>query len=64
MRVHQPDLVRLRNHVGGMLGALVVVRGDGPDFLGRELACELAQRALLVAQGEGDAARGLGRAHD
>ena len=44
--------------------ALVVVRGDRPDLLGRELACKLAQRALLVAQSEGNAARGLGCAHD
>ena len=54
--VHQADLVRLRDHVGRMRRVLVVLRGLRPDLLLGELARELAQRLLLVAEREGDAA--------
>ena len=64
VRVHQSDVVRLRDHVGGMVRALVVVGGDRSDLPLGELSRELPQRTLFVAQGEGDTARDLGRAHD
>ena len=55
VRVHQPDLVRLRDHVGRVRLVLVVLGRLRPDLLLGELVRQLAQRALLVRQREGDA---------
>ena len=54
--VHQADLVRLRDHVGRMRRVLVVLGGLRADLLLGELARQLAQRLLLVAERERDAA--------
>ena len=53
--VHQPELVRLRDHVGRVRRVLVVLGRAGADLLLRELVRELAQRLLLVREREGDA---------
>ena len=53
--VHQPDLVRLRDHVGGMRRVLVVLGRARPDLALGEVPRQLAQRLLLVGQGERDA---------
>ena len=64
VRVHQADLVRLRDHVGRVRLVLVVVGRHRADLLGRELVRELAQRLLLVGQREGDTGAGcLSRSH-
>ena len=55
VQVHQPELVRLRDQVGGMGLVLVVLGRLRPDLLLRELARELAQPFLLLGQGERDA---------
>ena len=55
VRVHQADLVRLRDHVGRVRRVLVVLGRLRPDLLLRELARERAQLRLLVRQGERDA---------
>jgi hypothetical protein len=57
VEVHQADGVRLRHHIRGMRLVLVVVGDVRPDLLCRELSRQLAQRALLVAQGERDSGR-------
>src|SRR5581483_12368027 len=57
VQVHQPDLVRLRDHLGGVLHRLVVLRLLGADLVLGELAGELAQRLLLLGEGERDAVR-------
>jgi hypothetical protein len=52
--VHQPDLPRLSQDVLGPRPLLVVLPRDGADLLGGEVVRELAQRLLLVGQGEVD----------
>ena len=54
MRVHQADLVRLGNDVGGMDLPLVTFRRPRPDLLLGKLPGERAQLALLVGQAERD----------
>ena len=54
VRVHQPDLVRLRDHVDRVRRVLVVLGRLRPDLLLRELARERAQLLLLVRQRERD----------
>src|ERR1044072_6235170 len=58
VRVHQADLVRLRDHVGGGRLVLVVLGGLRADLLLRELVRELTQRALLLREREGDSCSG------
>ena len=55
VQVHQADRMRLRDHVGGMGHVDVVLGGLRPDLLLGEVVRQLAQRALLVGQGEGHA---------
>ena len=57
VQVHQADLVRLRDHVGRVDHVPVVLGLPGPDLPLREVVRELAERALLVRQGERDALR-------
>jgi hypothetical protein len=62
--VHQPHLVRLRDHIGRVGLVLVVLGRLGADLLLRKLVRQLTQRALLVGQLEGDAGAGcLCRGH-
>ncbi len=63
VQVEQPDLVGLGDDVGRMGGVLVVRRGARADLVARELPRELAERLLLVVEGEGDARAGSGHAH-
>jgi hypothetical protein len=55
--VHQPELVRLLDQVGGVGLMLVVLGRLGADLLVGELARERAQLTLLRRQGERDASR-------
>ena len=57
VEVHQPELVRLRDHVDRVLHLLVVLGLLRPDLLRGELARQLAQRLLLVRERERDAGR-------
>ena len=65
VQVHQPELVRLRDHVGRVGLVLVVLGRLRADLLLGELARERAQLALLRRQRERDAAgdAGLHRRH-
>jgi hypothetical protein len=55
--VHQPDLVRLGDHVGGVRHLVVVLGRPRPDLLRGELVRELAQRLLLLAERKREPAR-------
>ena len=55
VQVHQAELVRLRDHVGRVRLVLVVLGRLRPDLLLGEVARELAEVLLLLAQGERDA---------
>jgi len=55
VRVHQADLVGLRDHVRGVGLVLVVLGGLRPDLAGSEVVRELAQGPLLFRQRKGDA---------
>jgi len=56
VQVHQPEPVRLRDHVRRVLHRDVVLGRLGPDLLRSELARQCAQFLLLVGQGKRDAA--------
>ena len=56
MDVHQTQLVRLREHLGRVRRALVVLAFLRPDLALREVVREVAQRLLLVGQAERDPA--------
>src|SRR5581483_1569974 len=55
VQVHEPELVRLRDHVGRMPHVLVACVLERPDLVRRELARELPQRLLLLREAERDA---------
>ena len=55
VQVHQAELVRLRDHVGRVGLVLVVLGRLRPDLLRGEVARELAEVLLLLAQGERNA---------
>ena len=57
MQVHQPERVRLRDHLDRVAHVHVVLGRDRPDLLRRELARKRAQFLLFVGEGERDAAR-------
>jgi len=57
VEVHQPELVCLRDHVDRVLHLRVVLGLLRPDLLRGELARKLAQRLLLVGEGERDPGR-------
>jgi len=59
VQVHQPERVRLLDHVGRVAHLDVVQRRLGADLLGRELARQRAQLPLFVRQRERDAADSL-----
>jgi uncharacterized iron-regulated protein len=65
VQVHQAELMRLRDHVGGMRRVLVVLSRFRADLLLGELAGERAELALLVREREGNSrrARLLDRGH-
>ena len=56
VQVHQPELVRLVDHVRRVLHRDVVLGRLGPDLLGSELARQGTQLFLLVREGKRDAA--------
>jgi len=59
--VHQPELVRGRDQVGGVRRVLVIGGRARADLVLGELVRERAQRLLLLRQVEGNAARSLDR---
>src|SRR4051794_20125850 len=57
VEVHQAELVRLADDVGGVGHVHVVLGRPRPDLLLRERARERAQLALLIGERERDSAR-------